>query len=661
MTALRPRLWLALWILLPPIVFAAALRAVLHVRFVDEPATGAMLRELALGAGLDALVGLALCTPVLVAVFALPLGFLARTWIRGALFAAFYSALVFHGFVEFFFFEEFKARFNHIALDYLLFPGEVAGNIWQSYDVPVYVALALLAGSLVSGAMLLATRGLSFAPLATRRRLGAGLGALLLGGGAVALLVGTPLSLATDRLENEITSNGTLQLVRAFVTGTLQYDQYYLTLPREEARARAARVLGFEPPSQGELAAPEGRFEPRRGLAPGSRGHEWDVVVVIEESLGAEFVGALGARRSHTPELDRWSREGLLLTGLIANGNRTVRGLEGVLASLVPLPGDAVLKRHKSEDVATLGRVLRSLGWSTEFFYGGRGIFDGMRSFLAANGWQRFVEQSDFPDAAFTTAWGAADQYVFDALLARQLDARARGERLFATLLTVSNHKPFDIPPGSPMYKEGRKSRERAVAYADWSLGRWLDACRERGLLADTLVLIVGDHGARVYGSADIPVASYRIPALFLSPDPATRGARVERVCSQIDLAPTLLGLLGLPTPAPFFGQDVRGLPAEGGRAFVHHNRDIGMVTDDALVVLGLQKTVRYYRRDSRASDGFSPVPAGRAGARLRELALDAAAVFQLADELYEHRRFRLGAPELTALAARDGPPSTAH
>lgn len=646
MAALRSRLHLASWIVLPPIVFSGILRLVLHVRFADEPANGALLREFALGAGLDALVALALSTPVLLGVFLLPLGWLARTWIRGALFAAFYSALVFHGFVEFFFFEEFKARFNHIALDYVLFPGEVVGNVWQSYDVPLFVALALGAGSLAAGAMLFVTRGISFAPLGLKRRVGAVAGALALGALSVTVLVKAPLSLADERLEHELTSNGTLQLVRAFFTGALDYDQYYLTLPRDEGRRRAARLLEFDEPTPEELALPKGEFVPRRAAAnealAASEPRAWNVVVVVEESLGAEFVGALGAPRSYTPEFDAWAREGYLLSGLLANGNRTVRGLEGVLAGFVPLPGDAILKRTKNQDVATLAHVLREFGWRTEFFYGGRGIFDGMKPFLQANGWESFFEQSDFRADVFTTAWGAADEHIFDALLERQRDARTKGERLFATLLTVSNHKPYDIPPGNPIYKEGKRSRERAVAYADWALGRWLDACRDEGLLADTLVLIVGDHGARVYGAAEIPAGSYRIPALFLTPDSSLRGQRQERLCSQIDLAPTLLGLLGIATPAPFFGRNLRGLPADGGRAFVHHNRDIGMVTDDALIVLGLQKSVRYYRRDGRSADVFEPVPAARADESLRALALDAASVFQLADELYEGRRYRL-------------------
>jgi len=150
------------------------------------------------------------------------------------------------------------------------------------------------------------------------------------------------------------------------------------------------------------------------------------------------------------------------------------------------------------------------------------------------------------------------------------------------------------------------------------------------------------EHGARVYGAEEIPTESYRIPALFVTPDASLHGKRIERLCSQIDLVPTLLSLAGIATRAPFFGSDLLELQSDGGRAFVHHNRDVGILTDDALVVLGLQKTVTFYTRSGRDSDQFTRVDESAATPRLRELEADAAAVFGTADELYTNRRLRL-------------------
>ena len=151
-------------------------------------------------------------------------------------------------------------------------------------------------------------------------------------------------------------------------------------------------------------------------------------------------------------------------------------------------------------------------------------------------------------------------------------------------------------------------------------------------------------HGARVYGAEEIPAASYRIPALFLAPESRWRGTTHAGLCSQVDLAPTLLSLAGIDYHAPFFGQDLLAVPPDGpGRAWLIHNRGIGLLTDDALVVLGLQRTTITYRRPDRASDTFTPAPLD-ADPALQDLADRAAAIFQAASHLYENRRYVLPA-----------------
>ncbi len=640
--SLRARL--ALWFLATPVLLGTLLRIVLYAGFhpgTFSPAACAAC----LGGGLllDALTTGVLAIPLLAALLLAPHKLLNRPLLRALAVFAFTGGLVFHAFVQWFFFDEFQARFNHVALDYLLFPNEVFGNIRESYNVPLFVGIAAAVGALASVLASRALRGLEAPRIAWGARLralgGAGAGALA----CSAALWALPTQWREDRVENELLQNGSLSLLHAFATASLDWHAYYPTLPSDAARERAASVLA------------RGRLDTR--VVPRAEHPPRQVVVVLEESFGSEFVGVLGhPEKALTPCFDRWSARGLLLTNLVATGNRTVRGLEGVLASFVPLPGDSIVKRAKSEDVATLARVFRARGYATGFFYGGYAVFDSMKSFLASNGWDEFVEQPDYPSDAFRTAWGVADRWIFEALLERQRRARREAQPLFATLLSVSNHKPYDVPPQSPVQQRVRAGRWRAVAYSDECIGAYLDALEAEGMLADTLVLVVGDHGARVYGSEAIPVESYRIPALFLSPDPRWQAQRVERLCSQIDLAPTLLALAGFSGPTPFLGTSVLGLPTEGGRAFVQHNRDVGMLTDQTLVVLGLQKRVEFYARESRTSDVFELVPAKRITPALRELERDATAVFQNAYERYEARDYRCDSD-----AAASAPPSEAR
>lgn len=542
------------------------------------------------------------------------------------------AVLLYAAAVEYFFFDEFNVRFNHIAVDYVVYPHEVIGNLWQSFDIGRYAFEALI-GGLVLAAIVARRDEVSeeAPPFAARLKRTAPM--LLAGLTASVLLWFSPSSLVENRVANEVALNGTVQLARAIWNASLSFRAFYLTQPQAAARARAASVLQFPRPSTEALSSPDFRMirhiTPVRGTALRS------IVVVLEESLGSEFVGCLGANQPDlTPELDRWSKQGLMLSNLFATGNRTVRGLESVLCSMVPLPGDSIVKRNNTDRVDGLPKILRRAGYHTSFFYGGRGLFDNLKRFATAVGYQTFHEQSDYPANAFTTAWGVADEYIFDAALERQIRAQRDGTKLFATILTVSNHKPFLVPPAHSSSPTVR-NRYTAIRYADWALGRWLEGMRKHDLLKDTAVLIVGDHGARVYGSERIPIRSYRVPALFLVPDTRWQGSRIDRLCSQIDLAGTLLSLAGVGCDVPFFGCDVIGKPHSGGRAFVQHNYDIGMMSDEKLAVLSLRRASTTYSR--LPQDSLNPDVAHSA------LEADAVAVYQTAEELYESGRLNTG------------------
>ncbi len=682
------------WILLPLIVLGAVLRVVLYTSFRDTPfelsmfayvlAVGAVLDTLAYGLMLaPAILGLTLLSGernkrrfifMAAAVLLVQSGLylwanqhsgwigglislsfllfisvslcagrvLARPKLRRVVLVGFFAIAAFSTAIEYFFFEEFNSRYNHIALDYVLYPSEVATNIWESYPVVVFVLGALVVGTGCVWIFDRRTRRTELSRVPWGIALKRGIVASTALGVAALAASAVPASLAEDRITSEIAQNGLLQLVRAFRTAELDYTQYYTTLSTDEARSRAAKVLDFP-----LKTAVGGALTRAVSSARPAGSDPLDVVVVLVESLGSDFIGALGAEPNDlTPEFDRWSQSGLLLTNLIANGNRTVRGLEGVLCSFVPLPGDSITKRSPPADAATLARVFAANGYETTFLYGGAGAFDGMEPFMSKNGWGSFVQQRDYPVDCFTTAWGVADEHIFDALLERQTAAHAAKKRFFGTVVTVSNHKPYLVPKGRTARADQKPSRFGAVSYTDWAIGRWLDAARERGLLEHTLVLIVGDHGARVYGRELIPVQSYRIPALFLSPDAAWKGKRTERLCSQIDLAPTVLALAGIASQVPFLGSDLTREAKSGGRAFVQHNRDVGLMTDEMLVVLGLKKTVTYYRRGGASGLQLTHIADHDVTADMRDLEKDAAAVCQYAYETYRAGLYVEALPE---------------
>jgi phosphoglycerol transferase MdoB-like AlkP superfamily enzyme len=198
--------------------------------------------------------------------------------------------------------------------------------------------------------------------------------------------------------------------------------------------------------------------------------------------------------------------------------------------------------------------------------------------------------------------------------------------------MSTSNHKPFTFPAGVPGVPESGGGREAGVRYADHAVGKFIEALRKKPYFDNTAVVIVADHGARVYGKADFPLDSYEIPFLVYAPH-HFKPRTVETPTSQIDVAPTVLGLLRISHDSAFFGRDVL---AESGftRAIpLNHNRDIALLEGDHLNQLGFRKTALTLTRDP-LTNMQRPAPLDEEGLR------DAASLFQLAYRLYASHRY---------------------
>jgi phosphoglycerol transferase MdoB-like AlkP superfamily enzyme len=561
----------------------------------------------------------------------------------------FWFAQIFLLFVEYFFFEEFRSRFTTVAVDYLQYPNEVFVNIWDSY----HVGLVMLFCVLVALAWVWLARKLFGAiwgsPFHSRRaacRYGAlavvvcGLAPLLMIGAALAGIMPAPLQLKSPRLTedrsfNEIANNGQLAFFSAALTHHLDYLAFYKNLDKTLAYQRVRQLL--ETPAT-QFSSRTDSIE--RLISGDPARPRLNVIILLEESFGSEFWGCLGRKNTLTPEMDALAnQQGILFTNLYASGNRTVRGMEGVLSSFPPLPGESIVKREFSDNVETIARVLKRDDYSTIFLYGGRGVFDGMRSFAVRNGYDRFIEQKHFDYPTFTTAWGVCDEDLFARSIEEFRQLSKSGKPFFATVLSVSNHKPYTYPRGRIPEDPDQRRRGNAVKYSDFALGEFFRAAKKESFWTNTIFAVVADHGARVYGEQSIPIHSYEIPLLILGPAVTRNPTRVGQLGCSLDVAPTLLGLIGRPYTSTFFGQDLLQSPPVPGRALLNHNRDIGMLARERLVVLGLMSNEEFYYGDPKARE-MQPL---RAPNTLdRDLETNAMSLFQVADDLYTHLRYRI-------------------
>ena len=586
---------------------------------------------MAVGLLFDVVTSLSLFAPFALYLLVVPARMYNSRWHRWLLTCALSLAvfgLIYLGAVEYFFFDEFNSRFNLVAVEYLIYPHEVFVNIWQSYPV-ARVMLATLA--LTAAAVWLMRKSLLGAHVpggAWRSRLAA----LVVFAAAIALTQAS-LNVTTgryseNRVVNELAMNGVYSFFSAALNSELDYHNYYLTMPRDEAGQRVRKML----------AARDATFFPdtdhiERHIVGDAPPRHLHVVVLLEESLGAEFVGAYGDKRGLTPVLDNLAKQSMLFTRAYATGTRTVRGMEAVSASFPPVPGESIVKRPRNEGMFNWSTVMAKNGYVPTFIYGGFGTFDNMNYFFGTNGY-RVIDRTDMESPQFANIWGVSDEDLFRHAVRVFDDQHTRHEKIYSVVMTTSNHKPYTFPAGVEGVPVKGGGRDAGVRYADYAIGRFIELAKTRPWFDDTLFVIVADHGARVYGREDIPIRTYEIPLMLYSPKNIKPG-RVDTLTSQIDVAPTVLGILDFDYDSTFFGIDVLSDSRPGRSIPLNHNRDIALFDGRNLIEIGFRKTSAQYVYDP-ATHIQTPVAVDP------ERTQDAIAIFQQAYELYHERRYRI-------------------
>lgn len=522
----------------------------------------------------------------------------SRIWRRGGwrttlgvLLGASLFVMLFVAVAEWLFWDEFGVRFNFIAVDYLVYSDEVLHNLWESYPIGKLLS-AIAAVALISTLLLRAPlRGAWSAPLPSwRARLG-GLAAVGLCAALAGLLLDQdhPRGIGGNAYQHELASNGPYQFFAAFRSNELDYNQFYAKLPT----AQVAEIL------RQELAEPNVSFvgrdplDIRRSIDNPGQPRRLNVVLVTIESLSAKYLGSNGDKRGLTPNLDALRQQSLYFNNFYATGTRTDRGLEAITLSVPPTPGRSIVKRiGKESGFASLGQQLVAQGYDSVFAYGGRGYFDNMNAFFGGNGY-RIVDQSSVPesDIHFKNAWGMADEDLYAQTLKLADTDHAQGKPFLLQLMTTSNHRPYSYPDGRIDIRSG-EGREGAVKYTDWAIGDFLAKARQKPWFDDTLFVFVADHCAGSAGVEDLPVANYQIPLFIYSPK-WVKPAENAQLASQIDLAPTLLGLLNMDYTSTFFGRNLLQENAAPSRVLLGNYQHLGLFDGHDLAILSPRQVMR--------------------------------------------------------------------
>jgi len=513
--------------------------------------------------------------------------------------------LVFTFFAELTFWDEFKTRFNFIAVDYLIYTHEVVANIKQSYPLPLLIGGVLL----LSAAFLFlfyqqkafTTTFTSKSTLKTRL-------SVLSSSIVVALFFGffirnNQAEWSTNRYNSEISKSGIYSFFAAFRNNQMKYVDFYTSIHNDKAFGVIRKKLAAD-----NAVYFKSDYSIHRKITDSAASlKNKNVVFVLVESLSGSFLKEFGNKENITPFLDSLAQKSIFFEDLYATGTRTVRGMEAVTLCIPPTPGQSIVKRPNNQNLYTVSNVFKTRKYDCNFFYGGDGYFDNMNAYFGGNGFTIYdrgrgsVLSDEIKtvrhnindnEVTFENAWGICDQDIFNKMLkVADLQYKA-GKPFFNFVMTTSNHRPFTYPSGKIDIPSGT-SREGAVKYTDFALKELFKKAKTKPWFKNTVFVIIADHCASSAGKDEIDVANYHIPA-FIVNLPENQNQKITKQCSQIDLWPTLFSLFHWNYESDFFGKNVLDNRFEQ-RALMGTYRKLVLMKKEKVMILSDQKKQAFY------------------------------------------------------------------
>jgi phosphoglycerol transferase MdoB-like AlkP superfamily enzyme len=526
--------------------------------------------------------------------------------------------LVFTFFAELTFWDEFKTRFNFIAVDYLIYTHEVVANIKQSYPLPILIGGVLL---LTLVFLFIFYKRKAFATTFTsavnfKTRL-----SVLIPTIAVALFFAffinnNQAEWSSNRYNSEISKSGIYSFFAAFRNNQMKYVDFYTSIQDDKAFGLIRNKLA----SDNSIYSKTNNSIHRKITNSSPSQENKNVVFVLVESLSGSFLKEFGNTQNITPFLDSIAQKSIFFEDLYATGTRTVRGMEAVTLCIPPTPGQSIVKRPDNQNLYTVCSVFKSRKYDCNFFYGGDGYFDNMNAYFGGNGFTIYDRgrgsvlsdqiktvrhNIDDKEVTFENAWGVCDEDIFNKML-KVADAQYKNNKpFFNFIMTTSNHRPFTYPSGKIDIPSGT-SREGAVKYTDFALKELFNKAKKKPWFKNTVFVIIADHCASSAGKDEIDVANYHIPAFIVNFD-ENQNQKITKQCSQIDLWPTLFSLFHWNYDSDFFGKNVLEANYEQ-RALMGTYRKLVLMKKEKVMILSDQKKQAFYSW-SKKDNSLNSIP----------------------------------------------------
>lgn len=351
-------------------------------------------------------------------------------------------------------------------------------------------------------------------------------------------------------------------------------------------------------------------YSPIHQPAPGTVMNKKNVVVLIVESFGREYIGSLnrdldgGKYRGYTPFVDSLLTHSLTFEYTFANGRKSIDAMPSTLSSIPMMVEPFFLTPASMNDLTGLAGMLHDKGYYSAFFHGAPNGSMGFEAFARATGYDKYFGRTEYNadpkgggDADFDGMWAVWDEPYLQHVV-RMVNGFK--QPFVASVFTASSHHPFKVPEQyAAIFKdEGGQPIHKCVRYTDMALRKFFEAASKQPWYRNTVFVLVADHtnqNTHPYYKTDQGL--YSIPIIFYTPDRSLEtGMKQGVIAQQIDVLPTLMGILGYDKPYIAFGCDLLHTPAAQTWAFNYNNGVYQYFKGDFLLQFDGQKTKALYR-----------------------------------------------------------------
>lgn len=339
-----------------------------------------------------------------------------------------------------------------------------------------------------------------------------------------------------DPFLNQLGVNPVFNLLTSTLDDNRKENRYLHLMPEQEAIEEVQKLLGRKGITQ---ISPIAREIKQSADTTTFR----NVVLIFMESMSANLMESFGSNKSLTPFLDSLYHQSLSFSHFYSSGIHTNHGMYSTLYSFPAIMKRNAMKGSVIPVYSGLPTILKDNGYQNLFFMTHESQYDNMNAFFRTNGFDEIYAQENYPAEKVVNSFGVQDDFLYQYALPILNKKATSGRPFFTVLLSISNHPPYIIPDYFKPHSD--KPEDQIVEYADWSIKQFMTEAEKQPWFDNTIFVLLGDHGKLVDSpESEIPQSYNHIPLMIYG-----KGIQPEiraQFGGQIDVAPTLLGLLNI-------------------------------------------------------------------------------------------------------------------